>query len=156
VITVLGGISGYFLAGYTGILLAVTNRPIWSDTPLLGMLFLVSAASTSAALLMLLAHRWGWTMAGVADLHRMDTWVIVLELLVLIAVVVSLGPVLSAWMNVWGVLLLFTIAIGMLAPLFLTWRGRQLGRANVATAAICVLIGGLLLRVVMVLSSEAT
>src|SRR5688572_17882433 len=35
---VLGGIAGYFIAGYTGILLAVTNRPIWSDTPLLGML----------------------------------------------------------------------------------------------------------------------
>jgi formate-dependent nitrite reductase membrane component NrfD len=69
VVGVLGGIAGYFLAGYTGILLAVTNRPIWSDTPLLGMLFVVSAASTSAALLILLAHRWGWTMPGVAGVE---------------------------------------------------------------------------------------
>ena len=52
---VLGGISGFYIAGYTGILLAVTNRPIWSDTPLLGMHVLVSAASTSAALLILLS-----------------------------------------------------------------------------------------------------
>jgi hypothetical protein len=37
--------------GYTGVVLAVTNRPIWSDTPLLGMLFVVSAASISAALM---------------------------------------------------------------------------------------------------------
>ena len=51
VVAVLGGIAGLFIAGYTGVLLAVTNRPIWSDTPLLGMLFIVSSASTSAALL---------------------------------------------------------------------------------------------------------
>ena len=54
---ILGGLAGFFIAGYTGVLLAVTNRPIWSDTPLLGMLFVVSAASTSTALMMLLAHR---------------------------------------------------------------------------------------------------
>ena len=41
-------------------------------------------------------------MPGFADLHRMDAWVIALELVVLIAVMVSLGPVLRAWMNAWG------------------------------------------------------
>ena len=35
-IAVIGGLLGFFVAGYTGVLLAVTNRPIWSDTPLLG------------------------------------------------------------------------------------------------------------------------
>ena len=35
-IAVIGGIFGFYVAGYTGVLLAVTNRPIWSDTPLLG------------------------------------------------------------------------------------------------------------------------
>ena len=33
----------------------MTNRPIWADTTLLGLIFLISAASTSAALLILLA-----------------------------------------------------------------------------------------------------
>ena len=47
VIAVIGGLFGFYVAGYTGVLLAVTNRPIWSDTPLLGMLFVVSAASIS-------------------------------------------------------------------------------------------------------------
>src|SRR5688572_7559431 len=45
VIAVLGGLFAVFIAGYTGVLLAVTNRPIWSDTNLLGLTFLVSAAS---------------------------------------------------------------------------------------------------------------
>jgi len=102
IIAVLGGFFGFYVAGYTGVLLAVTNRPIWSDTPLLGLLFIVSAASTSSALMILLAYRSGRTTPAVADLHRMDDGVIVLELLVLIAVMVSLGPVLSAWLNVWG------------------------------------------------------
>jgi protein NrfD len=151
----LGGIAGYFIAGYTGILLAVTNRPIWSDTPLLGMLFLTSAASTSAALLILLAHRWGWTMPGLRSLHRLDDWVILLELLVLIGVVVSLGPVLVAWLNAWGFLLLLAAVVGMIVPLILSWRARRLPHVNMAMPAVLVLLGGFLLRVVIVLSSEA-
>src|SRR5271170_2301866 len=122
VVQLLGGISGFYVASYTGVLLAVTNRPIWSDTPLLGMLFVVSAASTSAALMTLLAHRSALTLPGLADLHRMETWVVALELLVFTAVIVSLGRVLSAWLNGWGLLLLIVVALGMVAPLFLSWR----------------------------------
>jgi protein NrfD len=40
VLAIVGGLFGFYVAGYTGVLLAVTNRPIWSDTPLLGMLFI--------------------------------------------------------------------------------------------------------------------
>ena len=45
-----------------------------------GLLFIVSAASTSAALMMLIATRRGWDLPGVAALHRMDDWVIVIEM----------------------------------------------------------------------------
>ena len=154
VVELLGGISGFYVASYTGVLLGVTNRPIWSDTPLLGMLFVVSAASTSAALMILLAHRSAMTMPGLTDLHRMETWVIALELLVLIAVVVSLGRVLSAWLNSWGLLLLIVVALGMVAPLFLAWRRSPIRDVSMSTTAILVLIAGLLLRVVIVFSSE--
>lgn len=153
-IGVLGGIAAYFIAGYTGILLAVTNRPIWADTPLLGMLFVTSAASSSAALLIVLAHRWGWTMPGLRSLHRMDDWVILLELLVLMALVASLGPVLVAWMNAWGFFLLLVVVFGLIVPLILSWRARRLPQVNVAAPALLVLLGGFLLRVVIVLSSE--
>jgi formate-dependent nitrite reductase membrane component NrfD len=155
VISVIGAIFGLYIAGYTGVLLAVTNRPIWSDTPLLGMLFVVSAASTSAALMLLVAHRSGWTMPALANLHRMEAWVIVLELLVLIAVLVSLGPVLTAWLNAWGVLLLIVVALGLIWPLVLSRRARRPGTLNLATAAPFVLLGSLLLRFVIVFSSQA-
>src|SRR6266508_2453093 len=49
-----GGVFALFLAGYTGVLLSVTNRPIWADSPWLGALFLVSGGSTGAATLLLL------------------------------------------------------------------------------------------------------
>ena len=155
IIAILGGIAGLFIAGYTGVLLAVTNRPIWSDTPLLGMLFIVSAASTSAALLMLLAQRYGWRgLPGVAALERMDGLVLALELVVLIAVMVSLGPAVRGWLNVWGLLLLVVIVVGMIAPLVLGWRHRRLPNTNLATVATLVLVGGFLLRVVVIFSSE--
>ena len=154
-LAVIGGIAGYFLAGYTGILLAITNRPIWSDTPLLGLLFIVSAASTSAALLILLAHRRGWTMPGLANLHLMDDWVLAIEVIVIIAVIVSLGPVARAWLNVWGILLALAVIGGMIVPLVMSWRARPVPLSNVTIVATLVLVGGLLLRIVIVFSSEA-
>jgi protein NrfD len=154
VIAIVGGLCGFYVAGYTGVLLAVTNRPIWSDTPLLGMLFIVSAASTSAALMILLARRAGWSMPGLAALHRMDIYVLGLELIVLIAVVVSLGPVLHAWLNLWGLLLGAIIVLGMLFPLALNWRKGWLGDLNITATAVLALIGGFLLRIVIVFSSE--
>ena len=155
VIAVLGGLVGFYVAGYTGVLLAVTNRPIWSDTPLLGMLFVVSAASISAALMILVARNYKWTMPGIAALHRMDAWVVGLELIVLIAVMISLGPVFRAWVNAWGLLLLFgVIGAGMLVPLALYWRRQWLGELNLTTAAVLVLVGGFILRMVIVFSAQ--
>jgi formate-dependent nitrite reductase membrane component NrfD len=85
----------------------------------------------------------------------MENWVIVLEFLVLTAVVVSLGRVAEAWLNVWGVLLLIVVALGMVAPLLISWRRRPVHQAGMPTAAVLVLVAGFLLRVVIVFSSES-
>lgn len=150
---VLGGLAALYVAGYTGVLLAVTNRPVWSDTPLLGLLFLVSAASISAALLLLLGHGQGASPSGLLALRRFDRWVLVLEFVVLVAFLASLGAVFRVWLSWWGALLLVgVVLLGILAPLLLEWRPRP--RLGTPLAAILVLIGGFLLRVVIVLSSE--
>ena len=155
IIGIVGGLFGFYVAGYTGVLLAVTNRPIWSDSPLLGMLFVVSASSISAALLILLAERSRWTMPAIARLHRMDAWTLALEIIVLIALIVSLGSVARAWLNWWGLLLLATVIIGMLLPLAFYWRRDWIGGLNAPIAAALVLLGGFLLRLVIVFSAEA-
>lgn len=147
-----GGVFAFFIAGYTGVLLAVTNRPIWSDTPLLGLNFLVSAASTSAALLILLARR-RWT-AGVHALERFDAAVLALELVALVALLASLGSMLRLWLDAWGLLLfLGVIVTGIIVPLLLHWRPRRFG-PRPALGALLVLVGGFIFRMVVILSAE--
>jgi len=152
-ITVLGGVCGFFVAGYTGILLSVTNRPIWADTPLLGILFLFSAGSTAAATLILLGLG-----RGVDDtvrwLSQLDRGALVLEFLALIALVVSLGSVARVWLSLWGGLLAAGVLVGILLPLALHRRAPFLGRLNVPAGAVLILLGGFLMRLVIVLSSE--
>jgi formate-dependent nitrite reductase membrane component NrfD len=152
----LGGLLGFFLAGYTGVLLSVTNRPIWADTTWLGVLFLLSGASTGAALLILLGlRRRARATETLHWLSRLDSSTLVLELVVLIILAISLGPLLRLWLNAWGVLLVVGVVLtGILLPLILHWRPRLLGPLSRPAGAICVLVGGFLLRVVMVLSSE--
>ena len=152
----IGAAFAFFLASYTGVLLSVTNRPIWADTNLLGLLFLLSGASTAAALMILLA-RWRRGVPGPAlrALYRFDDWVMLLELLVLAAVVVSLGAVATAWLNAWGLLLVVGVVLaGILVPLLLH-RRHLLGSLSIPAASVLVLVGGFILRTVVVLSSEA-
>src|SRR5712671_4672186 len=104
-VTVIGALLGFYVAGYTGVLLAVSNRPIWADTTLLGVTFLISAASTSAALLILLGAWGGVTGDGMQALERFDRAVLVLDLLAIVALILSLGRIAMVWLNGWGVLL---------------------------------------------------
>ena len=152
-IAVLGGLLGLYVAGYTGVLLAVTNRPVWADTPLLGMLLVVSAMSISAALLLLLARGSRQRLPGVAALRRIDVQVIVLELLVLVALVVSLGPAARRCSaRPTSCCSSAPSLLGIAAPLALHWRKDWLGERSVAAAAVLVLAGGFLLRAFIVFS----
>jgi protein NrfD len=153
IVSSLGALFGLYLAGYTGVLLSVTNRPLWSDTTLLGAVFLVSSASTSAALLILLSARRGW--AGAQVLRRFDSRLLVLELIALVALVASLGSLARLWLNSWGLLLMLgVVGLGIVAPLVMHWRRHGSEGRQPAVAAVLVLIGGFLLRVVIILSSE--
>jgi formate-dependent nitrite reductase membrane component NrfD len=152
----LGGLAGFFLASFAGVLLAVTNRPIWSDSPLLGCLLLLSAASISDATLTLLGLWRGVGESSIAWLGRLDQWLIVLELAVLLAFVASLGSVARVWVSAWGALLLVGVVLaGLMAPLALHRRPRLLGRLSAPAAAALVLVGGFVLRLVLVLAAEA-
>lgn len=156
-IVAIGGVlSGLFLAGYTGVLLSVTNRPVWADSSWLGILFLFSAGSTAAAALILLA-RWRQTgsPATLDWLERFDKGALVLELVALIIFLVSLGSALQVFLSVWGaVLLLGVVVAGILIPLAVGFgRGPRLSNPLVTVAAL-VLVGGFLLRMIVILSSE--
>jgi len=144
------GLLGIFIAGYTGVLLSVTNRPIWADSPWLGALFVASGASTGAAALILLGLRRGASEQSLARLSAFDTKALVVELLVLAIFIGSLGSVNRVWLSFWGLVLLVGVVwLGILAPLRL-----HLQRRPVASAAKLVLLGGFLLRLATIFASE--
>jgi protein NrfD len=150
-----GGISGLVVAGYTGVLLSVTNRPIWADTTLLGALFLISAAASSASLLLLLGSRPGAAdPTSLAWLSKFEVRTALLELIA--ALVVSLGPVARVWVSAWGAaLFIFVVLLGIALPILLHARPKLAGARAAALGPLLVLIGGLSLRAVVILSSEA-
>jgi protein NrfD len=156
VLAILGILFGFFLAGYTGVLVSVTNRPVWADSNWLGMLFLFSGASTAAALLILLGGARDMAVTTRERLSKFDDAALVLELIALVIFVVSIGAAARVFLGWWGVLLVFGVLIaGILLPLAVS-RGKvwRVARPHV-TAAGLVLLGGFLLRVVVLLSSES-
>src|SRR5436190_5890437 len=151
----LGGLLGFFVAGYTGVLLTVTNRPIWADSPWLGALFLASGASTAAATLIVLAPRRGATAGSLAWLESFDTRALVVELIILILFVGWLWPIRQVWLSVWGALLLLgVVGAGILWPLILHRRPAAATAGAFHNPAVMVLLGGFVLRVVILLSSN--
>ncbi len=92
-VNVVGAIAGLFLASYTGVLLSVSNQPIWSDTWALGGLFLASGLSGSAALLSWLVRSRRGAESVEEHLLSADRYFAFLELVLIVLFLVSLaGP----------------------------------------------------------------
>jgi formate-dependent nitrite reductase membrane component NrfD len=155
-LTVISGLSGIFVAGYTGVLLAATNRPLWGDTVLLGVLFLLSGLSAAAAAMILLTWRTSHPET-VRWLGRMDSWSSLLELAVMGLIAFTIGSVVKeVFDSGWGVILVVgVIFAGIVIPLLLHWRPRMLGSVSLPSAAVLVIVGSFLLRAVVIMASEA-
>src|SRR5262245_43982250 len=153
-IGLVGTVFGFFLASYTGVLLDATAQPLWSDARLMGALFLASGASTGLAAVTLLVFLGGGSAGEVWDkLKRADRFAIVFELIVLALFLMMLssarqplttGPAARLF---WGGL----VVVGLLIPLGLEILGHG-ARLVGALSAVLVLIGGFILRYVMVIA----
>jgi formate-dependent nitrite reductase membrane component NrfD len=148
---IVGACLGLFIAGYTGVLLAVSNQPIWSDTWALGGLFLASGLSTAAAAIALFAWWRRDARPSQQKLSAADRYFLVLELVLLAAFFLTLGPLAApmlhgAWIGLWVLVL-----AGILIPLVLH-RSRP-GMMPIL-ASLLVLIGSFALRTVIVLSPQ--
>src|SRR6266496_6834782 len=90
------------------------------------------------------------TLFPYTTLFRSTPRALMVELLVLILFITSLGAVNRVWVSFWGLLLLVgVVGLGILAPLRL-----HAQRRPVANAARLVLVGGFLLRLATMLASE--
>lgn len=156
--SILGAFFGLFLAGYTGVLMVGTVRPVWHNAVPLGGLFLASALSGSYALLILLLERRGRGHSDptVAKLVGADRWALAIEVVLLLLVLVPLGalarPIVTGGFGV-----LFWIGVvltGLVAPVVLDLIGRPGRVERHQLRAALILVGGLVLRFVVVMAPQ--
>ena len=151
---VVGSLFGLFVAGYTGVLLSVSNQPVWSDTWALGGLFLASGLSVAAATLAILARSRADVASTERKLSRADRFFVVLEILLLAAFFVTLGTLAGRLFAPRWIVLWVLVALGIVAPLVLN---RVSGAGRVGSpvlAGFLVLLGGLALRIVLVFGAQ--
>ena len=146
---------GMLLGIYTGILLsALSARPFWNSA-LMGPLFLVSGVSTAAALVVLLSKE----HSEKVFFTKVDIGLIFVELGILFlfiigmlsssaqhqeAVKLILGGELTAFF--W----IIVVGLGLMLPAFLETMELRGKKVPAAIAALLVLVGGVLLRFVIV------
>lgn len=149
-------LTGTALAGYTGLVLTVTNRPLWADSSLLALLFLLSGISAGSATMILCGQQRG-NAGTVRWLEAMERYSSLGEIIVLAIMTVTLWSVVRVvWGGHWGIILIVgVVLLGIMIPLFLQHRPRSLGASTLPVAALLVLLGVFLLRTVVILSSEA-
>jgi Ni/Fe-hydrogenase subunit HybB-like protein len=150
---IVGTAFGFFICGYTGVLLAVSNQAVWSDAGwALGGMFLASALSGSAALLLFLARsRRDVDTDTTYRLEIADRYFVLLEalliafFLVTVAIAGAITKVLGVWIVLWLVVLL-----GLAAP-FLSRRARAWPPL---AAPLLALLGVLALRALVIFSAQ--
>lgn len=153
---VIGTGLGFFICGYTGVLLAVSNQPVWSDAGwALGGMFLASALAGSAALLLLLSRtRRDVDPDTTVRLEAADRYFVILEtililvFLITLAIAGTIGKVLGVWIVLWLVVL-----VGLAVPIvMLRWDAAR--RWPPVAAPILALLGVLALRALVIFSAQ--
>ncbi len=151
----LGALAAFGMGSYSGILLSVTNFPGWSHSPLIGALYMATAAMTGGAALVLVQALRGQIDADVVALDRTNIWFVIWWLVVLIAFLASLqegfryivrgGP---------AVAMALAIILGGIVPLVIHFMGRLRLAASITVASALILIGGLLVRYAVVMGPQ--
>ena len=160
IVGALGAIFALLFVSYTGVLLNATNQRVWGDNTILGALFAVSGISTGIAAIILVLSLWRGRDAGaIGRLERADLFAVAVEIVLLLALVAILVAAGSASALISGVLgILFwggVLGVGLLIPLVLYLRPRLLGKMTPLAAASLALIGGFILRAVILYSAHA-
>jgi len=162
---IVGGVLALFFASYTGVLLSVSNQPIWSDTWMLGALFLASGLSGSAALIALLTRYRPEAAFTLDRILEAEAYFSILELVVLVLFFITINAAGTAGRTL-PLLPLWLIALGGIAASLVASRGHLrilpgsrsavIARAttNVLAIAIPVLVGVLALRAAVIFSAQ--
>jgi formate-dependent nitrite reductase membrane component NrfD len=161
-----GALFALFIASYTGVLLSVSNQPIWSDTWTLGGLFLASGLSGSAALIGILISYRRVAMFTLRRLDEAGWYFAILEVVLLAAFLITvIAAGTAARLLPWTPL--FLLAVIGIGTSLVTLRGRvdvgvaeqgsaTVERKRVNTAIVCavILAGVLAMRAAVIFSAQ--
>jgi formate-dependent nitrite reductase membrane component NrfD len=168
VVGLVGSVFGFFLAAYPGVLLGATARPLFVNGHWLGALFLaVGAATGTAAIALVLAALGGERRDALATLMRVLSVALVVQAIALALFVatvrmsgsVGVGHALNALLSgpysltFW----LGAVVVGLVVPLALQFTGVGLRRGSagmVAVVALLVLVGGFVIKYVLVAAGQ--
>jgi protein NrfD len=146
--SVAGATLAVGVAGYSGVLLSVTNIQGWGQTTLIPALYVATAMVTGVAAVVLVQALRGYVDADVLALARTNAWLLGLWLVVVVLFLVALPPE-AARFFLFGLPLaaiVLALVIGGVVPLVL-----QAARPRLLTvSSALVLLGGLLLRYAIV------
>ena len=164
---VVGSIVGLFIASYTGVLISVSNQPVWSDSWALGGLFLASGLSGSAALIAYLVRLRQAAAYSLNRLHQADGYFSVLELVLIVVFFVTISAAGTVSREVLFLPLWALAVVGVAASLVeargamrmrpsVGGDGAVMARARLDTVvvAILVLVGVLALRAAVIFSAQ--
>jgi len=163
-------ILSILMIAYTGVLLSATSVALWQGAAvILPILFVVSAISTGAAVLILGGSMMSESSVSREIIHRLgmaDIGVIVWEAIILAAWILWLffgsttaaSDAIEHLVSHWTLAVPFwlgVIGLAVLVPLFLENRATaSRSTALAALASVCVLVGGLVLRFVVVYGGQ--
>ena len=167
IVGVIGGVFGFFVAAYPGVLLGATARPLWTNGHALGALFLAVGASTAAAAIALILTVAGRARGdGATAIRRMTVLALLIQGLSLVIFIVAVqgagsqaadralallmsGPFkLTFWVG--------AIIVGTVVPLLLGLADlKRPSFALSAVTAVLVLVGGFLVKYVIMAAGQA-
>ncbi len=163
---VIGGFFAFFLAAYPGVLLGATARPLFQNGKFLGALFLAVGATTGAAAIALILSFMGQEGSGsLSRLRRITVPALLLQAATLALFVLTVGMSggegaaqslalllsgpysLTFWVG--------AVVVGLVVPLVLEASGRQQVKPGlVAISAILILVGGFLVKYVIIAAGQ--
>lgn len=162
-IGLVGGIFGFFIASYTGVLLSTSAMPVWGDSTLIGMLFLLSGASSAIAVMTL-----GLQSSGALEhklwkrLSKLDEIILGMEILVFATFIATMGDSSSVFLTGRYSLLFWVFAIaGLIIPALLQAAAIYTpflvpaSARVISTASSLVVIGGFVMRYLIVYAAQA-
>src|SRR5262245_51511182 len=169
IIGLVGSVFGFFLAAYPGVLLGATARPLFINGHWLGALFLAVGASTGGAVIaLLLALSGGDRRDALAALMRLVATALVVQAIALVLFIVTvrtsgsvgISHALATLMSgeysrtFW----LGAVLVGLVVPLALQFAGgaRRASTGITALVALLVLVGGFVIKYVLIAAGQTT